>query len=472
MAGTLVKDPTTGAFTLAPGAGNAPLGSLHSASDLGIGGAAGVPGGTGQPNGATGTDPYTIFNQNIAAMLQQIQAASAAGNRNVVGAGNDISSAEVLGAPGYDPAAGDANAYAQSASLGAFNPMTSALNARAAGATASLNTLAASLPAIQEANKPQVLGPGQSLVTQGGNVLLNGTAYAVNPDPLNPGHYIMTPTNSVGTPGGGGASGSSSGPNPSSSNSPLESVFGASNPIGAYATDPNYIQEITGLYKTVQSSGVTGNQQMLQQYIDNNAKGAPVTAGMIMSAADTYKIDPALLTTILLHESDFGTAGVGAKTMNPGNQGNTGTSTQAYPSWQQGVLATAKNIANREKAAGQTGTSGSTINVDADAQQLANGTLAPQVLQDRYTKAGVPVLYLQAVQKAKQLNPSFDETGANLKYQGQQTQTENLNSGNPITSLFSNFKNAVSAPSAFHTLSPSKGSSGITSTGLGYTVLP
>lgn len=136
--------------------------------------------------------------------------------------------------------------------------------------------------------------------------------------------------------------------------STINSIFGASNPVGAYATDPNYVSEISSLYSTVSGLGVANDPAKLQQYIQNNAPNSPVTGQMITQAAQQTGVDPALLTTVLAHESNFGTAGAGAKTDNPGNQGNTGTSTQSFSNWYSGVLATAQNLSNRQQAVGIT----------------------------------------------------------------------------------------------------------------------
>lgn len=328
--GTLVKDPSTGAFSLAPGAGDNPLG-------------------TGKG------DPYTAFNQNIASILTQIQNAATTGRQNLGGARDTLQN-EAVGAAGpYDPTATPGvNLQNQTGTLGAFAPAVTSINTQLENTNEGIRNLESTIGAIQQANQPMAIGPGESLVTKGGQVLKAGHQYQpqVNPNTgLLDGFDINTGTwasedrggmqSSVGTPSGG-----------SGADTAIESIFGKSNPIGAYATDPNYVSEISGLYKTVADSGVTQGVDTLQKYIDNHAKGSPVTAQMIINASSTYGLDPSLLTTVLLHESDFGTAGVATKTNNPGNIGNTGVATQAYNSWQQGVMAAAKNIASRISAVG------------------------------------------------------------------------------------------------------------------------
>ena len=150
------------------------------------------------------------------------------------------------------------------------------------------------------------------------------------------------------------------------SSDPMELIFGKSNPIGAYATDPEYIQKINSVYtrtaNDVKSLGYDQNPvAAMNQYIKNQPGTSPVTGAMVIDSANAYGIDPLLLASVLHHESDFGTDGVGAKTMNPGNQGNTGSATRTFNSWREGVNATASNLANRIKAVnGSSSTGGNT----------------------------------------------------------------------------------------------------------------
>lgn len=126
--------------------------------------------------------------------------------------------------------------------------------------------------------------------------------------------------------------------------------FGAANGVGAYASDVN--GEVTGVsraYATL-SAGTD-----ISTYIQNNAPNSPVTASMINSAAAANGIDPNILAAVLANESNFGTAGAGAKTMNPGNVGNTDNgSTKTMSSWQAGVDAAAKQLARRKATDGGT----------------------------------------------------------------------------------------------------------------------
>lgn len=311
---------------------------------------------TPQDPGAQATggtqDAYTKFNQNLASILTQIQKAQAAGTANLGGARDALTSESVTAAGPYDKTmTPDANIAALRGMPGAFAPAVTSVNTQLENTNTGIANLGTEIGALETAYKPIAVSPGQSLVTPDGTRISQGHSYTpqINPNTgLLDGFDQNTGTwSSQDRSGAGGTAGGASHPGISDA---VEKVFGKSNPIGAYATDPNYVSEISGLYQTISGLNVAGNPEALQAYIDNNAKGAPVTAAMIQNAASTYGLDPALLTTVLLHESDFGTAGAGAKTMNPGNQGNTGTSTQSYNSWQQGVLATAKNLSNRINA--------------------------------------------------------------------------------------------------------------------------
>lgn len=382
---TLVKDPSTGAFTLVPGAGSNPLGSsgAPSVASLGIGGTGTV--GTGQSPG----DPYTLFNANIASILTQIQNAANAGRQNLSGAENTLTTEGVGAAGAYNPAAAPGvNVQNQTGTLNAFAPAVTSVSTQLANADSAIKDLETTVGAIQTANQPEVLSPGQSLVTKGGTTLKQGHSYTptLNPNTglmdgfdQNTGTWASSDqgSGSSAAPAAGGASSGSGDPITSA----IGSVFGSSNPVGAYAADPNYVTEVAGLYKTVSTLGVASSPDTLQQYIKNNAGNAPVTGQMILNAAATYGVDPALLTTILLHESDFGTAGAATKTNNPGNIGNTGTSTQNFNSWQQGVNATAANIAKRVAAAGGSTVAGANQPAPtqpATATSPVGGTFSPE----------------------------------------------------------------------------------------------
>lgn len=365
---SLVKDPATGAFTLAPGMGSNPLG--------------------GDP-GASMTDPYSRFNANLASILAQIQIASSKGGA-ALGRAKDALQTEAVGAyGGYNAGASpESNTAGMSATLGAFAPAVADVSTQLENANAATGQLGTTIAGMETAYKPTPVGPGESLVTPGGSTTHQGHSYtpAINPNTgLMDGFDQNTGTwaSEDNTGGGGGIGGGGSGDE-------IEAIFGHSNPIGAYATDPNYVSEVSGLYKTISSIGAAANADTLQTYIKNNAGSAPVTGQMVLNAASTYGVDPALLTTILLHESDFGTAGEAKVTNNPGNIGNTGSSSRKYASWQQGVNAAAKNIADRIAAIGGTGTPGKVAGAATTSTSPVGGSFSP----DAQTKlAQLPKAY-------------------------------------------------------------------------------
>ncbi len=395
-AGTLVKDPITGAYTLAPGAGDNPIGAV-SVGDLGIGNPPPLGGNAPGPQGNPG-DPISTFNKNIASILTQIQTRAGAGRDQLAGAANALTNESVGAAGAYDPTATPGvNLGSQKGMLGAFQPAISSINTQLQNADAAIKDLESTIGTIQSANEPQVLSPGQSQVTKGGQVISQGHSYSpqINPSTGMTDGFDANTGTWASQEGGSSSSGSGSqsGGENLSGNDAIDLVFGSKNPIGAYATDPNYTKEISGLYSTISAAGVANAPDTLQQYINNHAKSAPVTGQMILNASSTYNIDPALLTTVLMHESDFGTTGAARTTMNPGNQGNTGTSTKAFSSWQQGVLATASNIANRidaaSKASATTNQPAATTAIGGDFNPIAAQKVAklPQYMQ-KFTTAG------------------------------------------------------------------------------------
>lgn len=156
--------------------------------------------------------------------------------------------------------------------------------------------------------------------------------------------------------------------------------FGDVPGVGAYATDVN--SEVTGV--TRMFNGIQGSDaQSIQTYINNNAPNSPITGQMIVAAANQAGIDPRILAATVGNESNFGTVGAGAKTMNPGNVGNTDDgSTQPMSSWQAGLIAAAQQLARRKvTVAGpnQPGTVSSGMTTDNTPASV------PTVLQPYYS---------------------------------------------------------------------------------------
>ena len=113
--------------------------------------------------------------------------------------------------------------------------------------------------------------------------------------------------------------------------------------VSAYATDPLYEGKIRSILSTMPIFSIVGD---IDRYIQAFASGSPVTGDMVYKASQQYGVDLPLMMAIMQNDSAFGTLGIGASTFNPGNIGNTGTSTQSYPSWNDGVTAVANWLNN------------------------------------------------------------------------------------------------------------------------------
>ncbi len=123
-----------------------------------------------------------------------------------------------------------------------------------------------------------------------------------------------------------------------------------------YATSGTHAQRLRDL---VAGMGPITNAQQAQVFIDRYP-GSPITGEMIMSTAERYNIDPAVLLAELAQDSSMGTAGRGADSNNPGNYANAdneadtrsgcrspgyictsenGTVNCCFSTWQEGVDA-------------------------------------------------------------------------------------------------------------------------------------
>jgi len=123
--------------------------------------------------------------------------------------------------------------------------------------------------------------------------------------------------------------------------------------ISAYATDALYETKIQNILSAMPLLSTTADAD---NYIQSVAPGSPITGGMILAATTTYPVNTPLLIAIMQNDSSFGTLGVGARTNNPGNVGNTGTAEQAYSSWGDGVTAVAQWLQAHQATADGTDT--------------------------------------------------------------------------------------------------------------------
>lgn len=113
--------------------------------------------------------------------------------------------------------------------------------------------------------------------------------------------------------------------------------------ISSYATDPLYEHKIRDMLSTMPEMD---SAPAIDAYIAKEVVGSPLTGQMILTATGRYAVDTRLTMAIMELDSRFGTAGVGAVTFNPGNVGNTGSATQTYASWDDGVSAVASWLNN------------------------------------------------------------------------------------------------------------------------------
>ncbi len=114
--------------------------------------------------------------------------------------------------------------------------------------------------------------------------------------------------------------------------------------ITSYATDPKHEQKITNI---VEKLPETGDTFYYDTYIKSIAPQSPVTGQMVLNASSTYGVDPRLVLAIIQNDSSFGTKGKAVTTLNPGNVGNDDEGNiRKYKSWNEGVLAVAKWLAN------------------------------------------------------------------------------------------------------------------------------
>lgn len=116
--------------------------------------------------------------------------------------------------------------------------------------------------------------------------------------------------------------------------------------ISSYAVDPMHEQKIRDI---LQSMPQFNNAPQIQDYIQSKAPVSPVTGQMVFDVALRYSVDIRLLLALMELDSLFGTLGIGATTFNPGNVGNTGTATQSYSSWEEGVAAVAAWLNSHRK---------------------------------------------------------------------------------------------------------------------------
>lgn len=434
---TLTKDPNTGIFAANSGGG-------RSMIDLNGGSAT-----------TSAKDPYGIFNSNLASLLVSIRNAQSAGNTKLGGARDFLTTESVApaGVMPFDPNIGsNAQVGAEQTLRAGFEPAVTSINTQMENTNRALGNLGNDIGTLETTYAPKTLGQGESLVTRTGEVLQRTPNYLppqIRPDTGNLDSYdtangvwksdIMNGNTKGNTP----VADNNNPLNIKMSNTTLKILEGLNPSTGSAATDGGNFLSFTN-----PTDGIKAARMVLQSSLYSN---------------DT--VDQALKA--------WSGGGYGSEILN-----GTGINPHAYikelDGPQMDTLINQMRVA--EGGVQNQGVTPSTLapNVQKDAQDLAAGKVAPQILSDRYTAAygkDGGTLYNLAVQAAKKINPNFNETEANLKYKGQQTQTENVNSGNPITNIFSNLRNAVTTTPGLNILKPTVPVTGKTSGGVGWKII-
>jgi hypothetical protein len=177
-------------------------------------------------------------------------------------------------------------------------------------------------------------------------VLPNATGSVIPPAPT-----TGLPTGgTTGTPSTGVTSGSQL---PTSCTTTYCAVGSPPSNIAAYATDPSYDAAIMSLYNGMANADFT-TAAGITAYMQSKVPSTPLTGDMVLSAANTYGVDPKVMVAIMQQDSSLGTQGKGAKSNNPGNVGSTstgsiydtGNQTTTFPNMQAGVNAVAQWLGN------------------------------------------------------------------------------------------------------------------------------
>ena len=115
----------------------------------------------------------------------------------------------------------------------------------------------------------------------------------------------------------------------------------------SYATDPNWGNAVNNILGKI---GKFNTLQDVDTYIKQVSPKSPITSAMVASTSQKYGIPWEMLVAIMQQESNIGVLGVGAKTYNPANVGNTDSgATRNWGSWQGGLDALGQNIAKRQQ---------------------------------------------------------------------------------------------------------------------------
>lgn len=310
---------------------------------------------TANPDGSV-SSPYDTFTNNMLALLKNVQASG--NNPALLKQAQDLTQQSIeSGNPNNAPVGSSvfqgmtpaARVQEEQEQENAYKPGILSLQNQETLQSNNAANEAALINSDIAAEKPVAKGLSDDIVTPGGTTVSPG--FNANPD-LNTGNYIGY--------NGRGGNGTSTGNGESTSAGTSTEVNGvqfgdarSSGGLGSYSAteDPaEYAAHVAQASNDINSLG-TPTAATIDQWIKNqNLPGTvPVTGSMIMSASQVYGVDPTVLAGVLNHESSLGTAGSGAKTNNPGNQMANGNDI-VYNTMQQGVNATAKNLASRQSS--------------------------------------------------------------------------------------------------------------------------
>lgn len=113
-----------------------------------------------------------------------------------------------------------------------------------------------------------------------------------------------------------------------------------------YATAEGHVQKVQKIYQEIPELKTDVD---ISKYIDSKFPNSPVTGLMVARHAKKFNIDPKVLLAVMQQDSGIGTAGLGAKSRNPGNVGNDDSGkVVTYPTWDAGVEAAARELSKRK----------------------------------------------------------------------------------------------------------------------------
>ena len=116
--------------------------------------------------------------------------------------------------------------------------------------------------------------------------------------------------------------------------------------IGRYATLPTHEATVKAIYDAMPE---IKDKFGADEYIKSKRTTSPVRGGMVERASEEYGVDMKLVLALMQNDSAFGTAGLGARTHNPGNIANRDDGhTHDYGNWEDGVRGVARWLAKNK----------------------------------------------------------------------------------------------------------------------------